>query len=688
MDVHDPDVLVIGAGPAGLALACALRLHGVSVRVVDQAPAPASTSRANILHARGVEVLDRLGALGDLPQHSQPALTITQYLDGQPAITMRFGDLGLGVARPALYVSQADIEAELRRRLSGLGVDIHWNTALVDLAQDDHGVTTKLADGSTVRCGWLAGCDGAHSTVRKMTGIGFPGVRITEQFLLADVHADWPVDRAGGHGWPHKDGPFFAMPMREVGRADDLWRLMAYDPVGDDRPQGEQEILQRFRQLVPERTGRTDIRIKDAAWTSVFRAHRRLADAYRHGRVFLVGDAAHIHSPLGGQGMVTGMGDAENLAWKLALVLHERATETLLATYEAERRPLATEVLRRTTTATRLQVGDSPLMRFLRRRVLVPVANMPSVQQRASQLASQLWVHYRGGPLARGIRPRLGHRPRPGDRVPDLAYAHPDGSQTRLHAELGQRWALLVPGGGAQGHLAETQKFPHPAASRVRTTDTHKTAENMLAGTRTTIRRTALIAVTITALTAVVAVPPAAAATQVTTRVDQANTKTRPRTAAPGFLRDTRGRYTRIDFPGARETRVIGMDDRNRVVGQYADKAGVIHGFKWERGRFATIDAPGATSSGFSDINDRDQILGLYIEPDGDARPFVLDKGRYRTFDVPGFSVVIPYRINDRGQVAGAGVDATDGSIHGFCSQRESGVLSPGSTSRVPPTPC
>ncbi|MEQ4304713.1 FAD-dependent monooxygenase [Plantactinospora sp. B6F1] len=453
----DTDVLVVGAGPSGLALACALRLHGVSVRVVDAASGPASTSRANILHARGVEVLDRLGGLGDLPERSLTALTITQYLDGQPAVTVRFGDVGLGTDRPALYVSQADVEAELRRRLKELGVDIDWGTPLVDVNQDEHTVTGVLGNGTAVRCRWLAGCDGAHSTVRKLAGIGFPGARLTEHFLLADVHADWPVDRAGGHGWPHRDGPVFAVPMREVGRADDLWRLMAYDPAGDDR-QGEQEILERFRELLPQRTGHTDIQIKDVVWTSVFRVHRRLADTYRQGRIFLVGDAAHIHSPLGGQGMVTGMGDAENLAWKIALVAHGRASDALLDTYEAERRPLATEVLKQTTTATRLQVGDSPFMRFLRQRVLVPVAAMPSVQRRASQLASQLWVTYRRGPLARGAGSRLGRRPRPGDRVPDLACTRPDGTPTRLHAELGKRWALLAPAGEAGQHLAEARK--------------------------------------------------------------------------------------------------------------------------------------------------------------------------------------------------------------------------------------
>ncbi|MEU8363856.1 FAD-dependent monooxygenase [Nonomuraea sp. NPDC048882] len=370
--MDDTEVLVVGAGPAGLALACALRLHGIAVQVVDSASGPASTSRANILHARGVEVLDRLGALGDLPERALSAITITQHLDGRPAITIRFGDVGLGDARPALYISQADIEAELRRRLAELGVDVRWDTPLADLVQDADGVTALLGDERVpLRCRWLAGCDGSHSTVRKLAGIGFPGVRLTEGFLLADVHADWPVDRAGGHGWPHRDGPFFALPMREEGGADDLWRLMAYDPAGADGVQGDEEIVERFRRLVPERTGRADIRIKDAVWTSAFRIHRRLADTYRRGRIFLAGDAAHIHSPLGGQGMVTGMGDAENL----------------------------------------------------RNRVLVPVANLPAVQRRAGQLASQLWATYRRGPLGGGGVAR--RRPRPGDRVADLICLRP-----------------------------------------------------------------------------------------------------------------------------------------------------------------------------------------------------------------------------------------------------------------------
>lgn len=183
---------------------------------------------------RGTEVLERIGALGDLPERSLTALTVTQYLDGQPAVTVRFGDLGPGTVRPALYASQADVEEQLRQRLREPGTEIEWGCAISGTEQDDSGVSATFGNGVSGRCRWLVGCDGAHSTVRKLTGIAFPGVRLTERFLLADVYADWAVDRSGGHGWPHRDGPLFAVPMREVGRPDNLWRLMAYDPSGGD----------------------------------------------------------------------------------------------------------------------------------------------------------------------------------------------------------------------------------------------------------------------------------------------------------------------------------------------------------------------------------------------------------------------------------------------------------------------
>lgn len=429
----ETDVLVVGAGPVGLALACALRQHGVSVRVIDKAEGPATTSRANFVHARGSEVLDRLDALGDLPEESVRAMTITSYAGDRPMMKIRFGDPGLGTAAAPMVISQARVEARLRERLAGLGRQPEWDKRLTALGQDTAGVTAVLADGSTVRAGWLVGCDGSASAVRGLAGIRFPGVKVSERFLLVDGRLDPELDRSGTSGWTHPDGVLGAMPM-----PGDQWRLLAYDATFRDDKPGEEQIAERMRRILPERTGLTGLRLHDVTWASLFSVHRRLADTYRDGRILLAGDAAHVHAPFGGQGMLTGLGDAENLAWKLALVVQGLAAERLLDTYQAERRPLATQVLRGSTAATKVNIAGSPLGRFLRDQVLMRVFNQAWIQRWTTYTTSQLWVSYRRGPL--GGR---GRKPRPGDRIGDLACERPDGSRTRLHAELRGKWAVL-----------------------------------------------------------------------------------------------------------------------------------------------------------------------------------------------------------------------------------------------------
>jgi 2-polyprenyl-6-methoxyphenol hydroxylase-like FAD-dependent oxidoreductase len=436
--VDAPEVLVVGAGPTGLTLACGLLLHGVPVRVVDRAFGPAVTSRANFVHARGSEVLFRLGALGTLPDQSLRALRITTYLGDRPIMTLRFGDPGLRTAAPPMVVSQAKVEVALRDRLAQLGGSIEWNRALANVQPEDDAVAATLGDGEVVRAQWLVGCDGTASTTRKLAGIGFPGVKLSERFLLADLHLDWDLDRSGTTGWIHRDGLVGAMPMRDPDGRNDLWRIFAYDPKCHEKP-SEQQIFERLQQILPERTGRV-VQFGEAEWLSLFSVHRRLADTYRRGRILLAGDAAHAHAPFGGQGMLTGIGDAENLAWKLALVLRGRADEPLIDTYQAEPRPLATEVLRGTSTVTRINVAGNPLGRFARDRIVVPLVGLPWIQRRLTYSASQLWVSYRKGPL--GGR---GAKPRPGDRVPDCRCVREDGAASRLYAELGGRWALLAP---------------------------------------------------------------------------------------------------------------------------------------------------------------------------------------------------------------------------------------------------
>jgi 2-polyprenyl-6-methoxyphenol hydroxylase-like FAD-dependent oxidoreductase len=429
------DVLVVGAGPAGLTVACGLFAQGVRVRVVDKATAPATTSRANFLHARGSEVLDRLGALDGLPDRSVSAMRITTYLGDKPVMRLRFGDPGMRTAAPPMVISQAAVEAALRDRLGQLGGEIEWATPLVDLRQDGDGVVAVLGTGEEVRGRWLSGCDGAGSTTRRLAGIGFPGVKLSERFLLADVHLDWDLDRSGTTGWIHPDGMIGAMPM-----PDRLWRIIAYDPGHSDDKPTEQEILARLERILPERTGR-DVNVTGAEWLSMFSVHRRLADTYRCGRVLIAGDAAHTHAPFGGQGMLTGLGDVENLAFKLALVVNGRAASELLDTYERERRPLATEVLRGTSAVTKVNIAQGPVGRFIRDRIVVPLVNLPRVQRWVTYRTSQLWVTYSGGPLAERWLPI--RKPRPGDRVPDLSCTRPNRTATRLYAELCGRWALV-----------------------------------------------------------------------------------------------------------------------------------------------------------------------------------------------------------------------------------------------------
>lgn len=432
-------VLIVGAGPTGLALACGLLAGGTAVRVVDQAEGPAVTSRALGLQPRGVEVLDRLGALGDLPERSVRLEGVVVRVEGREMARLRLGERTPLVSRPGLLVSQAGIEAQLRRRLADLGGAVEWRRELLSADQDRDGVTVRLDGEEIVRTGWLVGCDGAHSQVRKVAGIGFPGVAIIERFLLADVHADLQLPRDTVSVWLRGTDMLGAFPLPGA----DVWRLMAPTPADLPADPAPDEVLQVLARLLEEHSGYR-VTVRSAEWVSTFRIHRRLADTYRRGRVLLAGDAAHIHSPLGGQGMNTGLSDAENLAWKLALVADRRADPALLDSYQDERRPIAAEVLASTSSMTALVVGANPLARAIRDHMFVPLLNRPRVQRFIWEHASQLKISYRRGPLAqRSMHNVAGLRP--GDRVPDLRCLNPDCAPTRLHTELGGRWALLVP---------------------------------------------------------------------------------------------------------------------------------------------------------------------------------------------------------------------------------------------------
>ena len=425
----DSDAVVVGAGPTGLALACGLRAAGIAVRVLDGAAGPAVTSRALGLQPRGVEVLDRLGALGDLPGRALPINKVVITIEGRELAQLQVGSAmeRLG-GRTGLIISQAEIEAALRGRLAELGGTIEWGCRVTGLDARPDGVSVHLDVGSDVEAGWVIGADGAHSVVRKALAVDFPGVPLVERFLLADVHAAIDRPRDAAATWMRGTQLLAAFPLP----GDNLWRLMAPAPpeFGDEAQQDK--IIEFLGARLRAEAGGS---IHTTEWMSSFRIQRRLADTYRRGRVLLAGDAAHIHSPLGGQGMNTGIGDAENLAWKLALVISGRAGDGLLDTYEAERRPVAKDVLESTSGLTELVVGESRMARFVRDHIAVPLLNRAWMQRLIARKASQLRVSYRDGPLGAGPRSRLPGL-RPGDRVPD---------REGLYDALGPEWALLGP---------------------------------------------------------------------------------------------------------------------------------------------------------------------------------------------------------------------------------------------------
>jgi 4,5-epoxidase len=410
-------------------------LGGVSIRVLDRAAGPAGTSRALGLQPRGAEVLDRLGSVGELAHRTRPIRQVVVNVGGRELARLAVGRPTQLVQRPGLIVSQVEIERALRERLAALGSTVEWGRAVADLRWIADAVEVVLADGELVRAGWVIGCDGAHSRVRAAAGIEFPGVPRSERFLLADVRAELGLSRDSVAVWLRGRDLVAAFPL--PGPA--AWRLMATaSDAADVAPEAVLDVLvSRFR----PHTGTVPV-VQACEWTSTFQIHRRLASSYRRGRVLLAGDAAHVHSPLGGQGMNTGLGDAENLAWKLAMVVRGRAGDVLLDTYSAERRPIAEEVLASTGSLTELVLGGSLAARLVRDYALVPLFNVPVVQRLIWEQASQLKLSYRGGPLGDHS---WGPRPRPGDRVTDIAGTREDGRPTRLHAELGARWVVIAP---------------------------------------------------------------------------------------------------------------------------------------------------------------------------------------------------------------------------------------------------
>lgn len=434
-------VLVVGAGPTGLALAVHLVLHGVNVRIIDAASEPATTSRALGLQSRGIEVLERIGALGELPERSRSLLTLYYNEGPRTKLRLQVGQAVASLPKPTFLVSQAEVEGALRDRLSQLGGTIEWGTRLAAADQDDAGVTATLDVRSGTRqerFHWLVGCDGAHSAVRHLAGIEFPGTQLIDRLLMIDIRADWPYDPDGSVTWMDT-----GRMLSVTALPDGVWRVFSEPDPEVPGGLSEEQITELVLGEFTRRSGVDPVAAGEVLWTTEFRIHRRLAERYRNGRILIAGDAAHIQSPSGGQGQNTGLGDAENLGWKLGLVASGRSGQQLLDSYDAERRPLAAKVLAATTGAVGIMLPDRKWKRLVRDLLVMPAFRIPVVQRKVWLLASQLNVTYRHGPLAR-TSPLFSRRPVPGDRMPDVECRLADGAQRTLHSALAGRWAVVA----------------------------------------------------------------------------------------------------------------------------------------------------------------------------------------------------------------------------------------------------
>lgn len=408
-------------------LANQLARRGVRAMIIDRHAGPARETRALGVQARTMEIYAQLGVVERALELGKQGTGANVWANGRWAARLPLGEIGRA-ATPYSYLfilGQDDNERILGERLRTLGNEVQWSTELTAISQHpDHAIATLKQPDGTVRelkCEWVAGCDGAHSAVRELNDIGFPGAPYEHVFYVADVEATGTMVAGEVNAYLVKEGFLLFFPMRGT----DHWRIVGILPDALAGRDGERRDVS-FEDVLPavRSAAGPALEFRKSSWFSTYRIHHRAAARFREGRCFLLGDAAHIHSPVGAQGMNTGLQDAYNLAWKLALVLHGKAEVRLLQSYEAERIPIARRLLETTDRGFRLAVSDRPLARLVRTHVAARVAafalGLQFVQRFAFRTISQTGINYREGPLAQVVGAWPSYAPQAGDRFPWL----------------------------------------------------------------------------------------------------------------------------------------------------------------------------------------------------------------------------------------------------------------------------
>ncbi|HET8935677.1 MAG TPA: FAD-dependent monooxygenase [Polyangiales bacterium] len=437
---HSP-VLIVGAGPTGLVLALWLTHLGVRVRIIDKVAQPGTTSRALAVQARTLELYRQLGLADAVFERAHKTPGVNLWVKGERTARIPFSEIGKGLTDfPFLLIFPQDQhERFLVERLQALGVSVERELELVRFEDGPDLVraTLRRTDGSEESCtaAYIAGCDGARSRVREVLGTGFPGGTYRQLFYVADVQAEGPTFDGELHVDLDEADLLAVFPLEGEGCA----RLIG--TVRDERADHADTL--RFDDVSQRAIEHLKVSVRKVNWFSTYRVHHRVTDQFRKGRAFLLGDAAHIHSPAGGQGMNTGIGDSINLAWKLAAVLSGNAADALLDSYQAERMPFARRLVATTDRAFSFAAADGHVAELVRTR-LVPLllpklASLEHAREFAFRTVAQLTLNYRGGPLSLGT---AGHV-HGGDRLP---WVVPAEGHDNYHWFDGKRWQVHVYG--------------------------------------------------------------------------------------------------------------------------------------------------------------------------------------------------------------------------------------------------
>jgi 2-polyprenyl-6-methoxyphenol hydroxylase-like FAD-dependent oxidoreductase len=417
------DVLIVGAGPTGLVLALWLTKLGVPVRIMDKTSEPGTTSRALAVHARTLELYQQLYLTEAVIKNGHKVPAVNLWVAGKHEARVDFSDSGQGLTPyPFLHIfPQDEHEKLLISRLEQLGVSVERQSQLTGFSDHGDGVTAQITGpngAETIECRYLAGCDGARSKTREILGTGFPGGTYSQVFYVADVEASGPPV-TGELAVDLDQADFLALFPLKGPTPGDHSRARLIGTVRDARATHPENL--KFEDVSDRAIKNLKIKVDKVNWFSTYRVHHRVANHFRKGRAFLLGDAAHIHSPAGGQGMNTGIGDAINLAWKLKWVLSSRAPDALLDSYEQERIAFARTLVATTDRGFTLVSAEGPLADFIRTR-LVPVvlpaaAHFHAFREYVFRTVSQTLINYRGDAYSEGKAGNVSG----GDRLPWVA---------------------------------------------------------------------------------------------------------------------------------------------------------------------------------------------------------------------------------------------------------------------------